>query len=377
MTKADTMAARPLIQALLDQGASCGYELIEINVLQGADTFIDLSGEEIARRLYMVENDGGRRLALRPDFTIPVALAFLEKGGKGEARLAYSGSIFRRPAETQQVGFECLGASEGAAVETEILTLALDGIAASGIQKPTLAMGDLGLLEAMLDAVPLVNDRRAQLKHAVGNPVKFSRLLAHYRNPGARYEGDPDRAAFLDRFSGVSEERAILLVEDRFAESGLVDPVGRGVSEIAGRLIALAADRDAAPMDKAHADALTSYLALKGQASGICDMVAGFASAHDFSIDPALERLAIRHDALEKQGLDLADILFDASFGRSLEYYTGFVFEVWSGPTPEAGVLAGGGRYDALLSALGAKHPITAVGCGLRIADILQAGGRA
>ncbi len=53
-------------------------------------------------------------------------------------------------------------------------------------------------------------------------------------------------------------------------------------------------------------------------------------------------------------------ITYDAAFGRPLDYYTGLVFEISANDA--ARPLAGGGRYDRLLTLLGAKTPIPGVG---------------
>ena len=68
-------------------------------------------------------------------------------------------------------------------------------------------------------------------------------------------------------------------------------------------------------------------------------------------------------------GLDLlkeSDINFVTNFGRDVEYYTGIVFEVFSG-TKE---IASGGRYDDLLKSLGAKKSIPAVGAAINLKNI-------
>ena len=52
------------------------------------------------------------------------------------------------------------------------------------------------------------------------------------------------------------------------------------------------------------------------------------------------------------------DIYFVTNFGRNVEYYTGVVFEIFSGKKE----IARGGRYDDLLKSLGAKKNIPAVG---------------
>ena len=49
-------------------------------------------------------------------------------------------------------------------------------------------------------------------------------------------------------------------------------------------------------------------------------------------------------------------------FGRGLDYYTGFVFELHDPGARAAGQLVAGGRYDGLLTRLGAREPIPAVG---------------
>ena len=60
------------------------------------------------------------------------------------------------------------------------------------------------------------------------------------------------------------------------------------------------------------------------------------------------------------------DINFIANFGRDVEYYTGIVFEVFSGNKE----IARGGRYDDLLKSLGAKKNIPAVGAAINLTNI-------
>ncbi|MER9638808.1 ATP phosphoribosyltransferase regulatory subunit, partial [Mesorhizobium sp. M0228] len=88
--------------------------------------------------------------------------------------------------------------------------------------------------------------------------------------------------------------------------------------------------------------------------------LASFAADAGLSLGTALENFAARAAAIESLGLPMSEISYDAAFGRPLDYYTGLVFEVAAqgGDRP----LAGGGRYDRLLTLLGAKTPIPGVG---------------
>ena len=56
-----------------------------------------------------------------------------------------------------------------------------------------------------------------------------------------------------------------------------------------------------------------------------------------------------------------------------MEYYTGFVFELWSRDSEGPVQVAGGGRYDTLLESLGAKQPVSAIGCAIRTERMLVA----
>ena len=66
-------------------------------------------------------------------------------------------------------------------------------------------------------------------------------------------------------------------------------------------------------------------------------------------------------------------VRFAAHFGRNMEYYTGFVFELWSRDGEGPVQVAGGGRYDTLMESLGAKKPVSAIGCALRTERMLVA----
>ena len=60
------------------------------------------------------------------------------------------------------------------------------------------------------------------------------------------------------------------------------------------------------------------------------------------------------------------EVKFITNFGRYIEYYTGIVFEIFSG-TKE---IARGGRYDDLLKSLGANKNIPAVGAAINLNNI-------
>jgi ATP phosphoribosyltransferase regulatory subunit len=91
------------------------------------------------------------------------------------------------------------------------------------------------------------------------------------------------------------------------------------------------------------------------------------------SINPALDRLEARIAALKARGVDVENLDFEASYGRtSMEYYDGFVFGFYAESRPDLPPIASGGRYDALTRQLGDGAEIPAVGGVIRPDLILE-----
>jgi ATP phosphoribosyltransferase regulatory subunit len=96
------------------------------------------------------------------------------------------------------------------------------------------------------------------------------------------------------------------------------------------------------------------------------------------SIMGAVERFSARCKALEARGVDVENLDFEGSFGRTtLEYYDGFVFGFYAASRPDLPPVATGGRYDALTRVLGRGSEIPAVGGVIRPELLLAAGGAA
>src|SRR5262249_5542930 len=96
-------------------------------------------------------------------------------------------------------------------------------------------------------------------------------------------------------------------------------------------------------------------------------------AAANIKLDGPLTVMDTRLKTIASLGMDLSRVKFNAHFGRNQEYYTGFVFELWSRDAEGPVQVAGGGRYDTLMQSLGAKNPVSAIGCALRTERLLAA----
>jgi ATP phosphoribosyltransferase regulatory subunit len=365
--------------AILSVFAGKSYERVEPPILQPADAFLDRSGEEIRRRTFVLTDPAGQELCLRPDLTIPVCRMHLSGTVKYPARLAYHGPAFRfqpnepeRPAQFLQTGVECLGIANRESADIEVLSLAAEGVRAAGLSDFSVKIGDLTLFAGLIDALDIPPQWRGRLKRHFWRPDYFRELLKRLSN-GAPVAGDRYLAHL-----GTADEK-----EARAALSGLLDYLGnapearvfggRTREEIVDRLMEQAAEAAAIRLDKRAVELIERVLQVTGPARKAVAEIASLLKKNRVTLDDPLALMEARIAALTKLGLDEKRIAFAARFGRNMEYYTGFVFELWSKDAEGLVQIAGGGRYDTLLKMLGAKKDVPAIGCAIRIERVLAA----
>ena len=368
---------------LLDSFRRAGYEQVAPSILQPADIFLDQIGEEIRSRTYVFTDLAGDELCLRPDLTVPVSRLYLERhpDAKAEARYCYNGPAFRfqpqagnqaHPREFRQAGIECFGVADRDSADVEIVLLAADAVRGAGLKEFRLRFGDIALFYALLDALDLPERWRLKLRHYFWRPPVFHKLLARLAK-GERPNGNGPVAAFAGKLAGKSPDKAEELVAAYLEREGLPLAGNRTLGEITARLIDHAADQSAAPLPKEVATVIDYYLAVAGAPQEAVNRVAMIAKGAGIDIDAALDACVRRFDRLGKSGIDLKRATFATEFGRSLEYYSGLVFQIEVGPERDASQIAGGGRYDGLLAKLGAPRDVPAIGSAIHTERLLAA----
>jgi ATP phosphoribosyltransferase regulatory subunit len=360
-------------EAILNAFRAQGYVREAPSVLQPADIFLDRSGEEIRRRTFTLTDPSGRELCLRPDLTIPICHQAVAAGIKFPARICYNGLVFRhqpaephRPTQFFQAGAELLGLADRAAGETEIMRLTVEAMRAAGLKDFSVKIGDLALFGALVDALDVPAQWRARLKRHFWRAGYFEALLNRMTRGAAS-----DAQRLLGSLGGLSES------ESRAAIEGLMDLVAdapqgaRTREEIVERLMEQAADAAALRLDPRIADVITRLLSVSGSAEQALGEIRCLTKNAGIALDAPLAAMQARLSALKSLGVAADKISFAARFGRNMEYYTGFVFELWARDKEGPVQLAGGGRYDTLLEMLGAKSAVNAIGIAIRTERVL------
>jgi histidyl-tRNA synthetase len=269
------------------------------------------SGEEIRQRMFIFEDLGGRKVALRPEFTASIArLATTElKTEPKPLKLFSVGTVYRydepqrgRYREFWQSNFELIGTIKSEA-DIEIILLTNRLMQTLNLQGYTFKIGHIGIIRGILSQDGI--DEKTQ-------------------------------NAILQRLDKKEYDLALKLVDSEKCRQTLQDLInlkGKNWQDTLKQINVLVAGYKEA---KAAVENLSEILTLVTSAS----------TEISLTVEPA--------------------------FARGLEYYTGMIFEVY---IPQLEIaLGGGGRYDRLIEAFGGEST-PAVGCahGIdRIALALQ-----
>ena len=343
-----------------------GFDHIAPDILQPADIFLERSGEDIRARTFVFTDPSGAEMCLRPDLTVPACRYHLSHAAEpaAEARYCYLGPAFRfpderlSPQEFTQAGIEWFGAADAIAAEARVLKLTLSALEVAGATGLRVTLGDLGLFSCLLDGMTMPDRWRRRLKHHFWRPAAFHDLLVAFSG-----EARGRRTTISTVIDRLADEDALAVAGDVITAGNLPLVGGRSLEEIAARLSEKHADRSEQPIAPSTRKAIETYLAIEGWATDVSPALRAVADWPGYvgAIASHERRLA----AFEDQGLNPRRFRFSATFGRELEYYTGFTFQIEAELAGQPVAVAGGGRYDNLLSDMGAASPVSAVGSAI------------
>ncbi|KYH42250.1 MAG: histidyl-tRNA synthetase [Candidatus Bathyarchaeota archaeon B63] len=294
-------------QAARETARLYGYEEIITPVIEHYELLAAKIGEENRRRMYVFEDMGGRRVALRPEFTASIARVVATKlqSAPKPLRLFSVGSLYRydepqfgRYREFWQANFELFGSSMPEA-DAETIFLTESFLKRIGLRSYWFKVGHVGVLRGIFE-----------------------------------HEGidEETQNSIMQRLDKKETEDALRIIEESSPSKACLEAV-KGLLGTSGR--------DSAKI-----------------VARMREIVKGYPKAIE-----AVENLDEILGLLKTGGVE-AEIRLEAGFARGLEYYTGMIHEVY---VPEMEIaVGGGGRYDKLVEVFGGgSTPAVGVAMGM------------
>lgn len=346
---------------------------VEPPLLQPAPVYLELSGEDIRRRAFLI---GDGDLCLRPDMTVPAVRAAYAMAPIPPI-VAYEGLVFRqqakgsaRESEFVQLGAEWIGrATLTLEDEAAIIAVALEACREAGVT-PRLRLGDVGVRKGFVAACGLDEVWAARTLRALEQPALLDELTAPSR--------DEEGAGLAEAFAALSPDHAEGAVRDLLSLARITTVGERPLAEIAARLRQRGRLETSPPPTEAQRALLRELVAIDG-ADGLAraaKLARSSALPQAGAAEAALAQAEARQAALAKRIELPAETSFAPALGRAVSYYDGFVFELEAPALGERASLGGGGRYDELarrLWPMADSAGLRAAGFALRPARLAEA----
>ncbi|MEM1288623.1 MAG: ATP phosphoribosyltransferase regulatory subunit [Pseudomonadota bacterium] len=354
--------SRRQINELLE---TSGYMPVETPILQPADVFLDLIGEDIRARLFTTEDESGALMCLRPEHTIPICRHHIASGDATRtSNYGYVGPAFRfRPGETGeflQAGIESIGRSDRLAADAEIMALSASLASAGGLSEPTTILGDNSIFEAFIDGLKFGTRAKRKLKRALGSRTAMEATLTEV----VKSAKAGSSSALMASVAAADTGAARAMVEDMMQLAG-IEPVGsRSADEIAERFIAKA-ERENRQVSDAAITCLEALIHLQVPALDAPGLLRRLAEVSGLDVGAQVAELADRLEAFGERQLPTEHMVFCGWAGGRLDYYSGFSFEMRNSEDLETPPAVSGGRFDRLMEQLGAGAKVPAVGAAL------------
>ena len=345
------MKSKKLSELIINTFKKNGFVLSEPDVLLDSEYIIQRSGENFRRSMLTFEHENGKMMCLRPDLTVASCIKFIEK--KSKSKIYYSGQAYRRTNNkssdliNDQLGIEILGSKNQTQDDYKVIKTILDSAKRIKSKNIQIKVGDINLFKCLINSLDMPERWKLRLVRHFWRPKYFEELLKRLEK-----NSDIDAVTFdtdKKRFNEMKKMEQDKLI------------AGRSISEILKRFDKKIKDPRSFADGKKIVKIIKTFLKINCKLSKLDSELLNFAKKNNLKKSTFKKFKSIQN--LKKLN---QDINFVANFRRDVEYYTGIVFEVFSG-TKE---IASGGRYDDLLKSLGAKKSISAVGAAINLKNI-------
>jgi ATP phosphoribosyltransferase regulatory subunit len=348
------MKLKNLSEKILRSVKSKGFKYIDLPSVIETNHIVQRSGENFRKFIFTFIDQNGSELCLRPDLTIASCLRYLENNLKGKEKIFYSGQAYRKSQNKKdsiirdQIGFEIIGSKNEKNDDKEIINTALKSLANLQYSTGTLKIGNVEIFNLLISKLDIPKRWKLRLSRHFWRKKYFNDLLK-------RLETNSDVDPTIVE---VDKKRYLKMLKGN--QQSVV--AGRSIQEILKRFDNKIKDPRRASKGKNVSKIIKEFLKINCPINKAAEKLNAFFKKNKINLIVDPKYFPTFNNKVSKLNVE-----FSASFGRQLEYYTGMVFKIDIKKNSKSINVINGGRYDKLISDLGSKKEVPAVGAALSL----------
>ena len=348
------MKSKNLSENILRSVKSKGFKYIDLPSVIEANHIVQRSGENFKKFIFSFIDQNGSELCLRPDLTIASCLRYLENNLKGKEKIFYSGQAYRKSQNKKdsiirdQVGCEIIGSKDEKNDDKEIINTSLKSLQNIKYTTGTLTIGNVEIFNLLISKLDIPKRWKLRLSRHFWREKYFNDLLK-------RLETNSDVDPTIVE---IDKKRYFKMLKEDLSKV----IAGRSINEILKRFDNKIRDPRGAKKGENVSKIIKEFLKIKCPINKAANELNKFFKKNKINLVVDQKYFPISENKISK-----LNVMFSASFGRQLEYYTGMVFKIDIKSKSKNRNIINGGRYDKLISDLGAKNQVAAVGAALNL----------
>jgi ATP phosphoribosyltransferase regulatory subunit len=348
------MKSKNLSEKIHRLAKSKGFKYIDLPSVIEANHIVQRSGESFRKFIFTFVDQNGSELCLRPDLTIASCLRYLENNLRGKEKIFYSGQAFRKSNNKKdsiirnQIGFEIIGSKDEKNDDKEIINTALKSLADLNYSTGILKVGNIEIFNILISKLDIPKRWKLRLSRHFWREDYFNDLLK-------RLETNSDVDPTIVE---VDRKRYLKMLKDN--QKTII--AGRSIKEILKRFNNKIKDPRRTSKGKNVSKIIKGFLKINCPINQAAKKLNAFFKKNKINLVVDQKYFPISKNKVQKLNVE-----FSASFGRQLEYYTGMVFKIDIKSKSKNINIINGGRYDKLISDLGSKKQVPAVGAALNL----------
>jgi ATP phosphoribosyltransferase regulatory subunit len=348
------MKSKNLSENILRSVKSKGFKYIDLPSVIEANHIVQRSGENFRKFIFSFIDQNGSELCLRPDLTIASCLRYLENNLKGKEKIFYSGQAYRKSQNKKdsiirdQVGFEIIGSKDEKNDDKEIINTSLKSLQNIKYTSGKLTIGNVEIFNLLISKLDIPKRWKLRLSRHFWREKYFNDLLK-------RLETNSDVDPTIVE---IDKKRYFKMLKEDLSKV----IAGRSIDEILKRFDNKIRDPRGTKQGENVSKIIKEFLKIKCPINKAASELNNFFKKNKINLVVDQKYFPISNNKISK-----LNVVFSASFGRQLEYYTGMVFKIDINSKSKNKNIINGGRYDKLISDLGAKNQVAAVGAALNL----------
>ena len=348
------MKSKNLSENILRSVRSKGFKYIDLPSVIEANHIVQRSGENFRKFIFSFIDQNGSELCLRPDLTIASCLRYLENNLKGKEKIFYNGQAYRKSQNKKdsiirdQIGFEIIGSNDEKNDDKEIITTSLKSLQNIKYSSGTLTIGNVEIFNLLISKLDIPKRWKLRLSRHFWREKYFNDLLKRLETNS---DVDPTIVEIdKKRYFKMRKEDSTKVI------------AGRSINEILKRFDNKIKDPRGTRKGKNVSKIIKEFLKIRCPINEAASKLNKLFKKNKINLFVDQKYFPTSNNKISK-----LNVFFSASFGRQLEYYTGMVFKIDIKTKLKNKNIINGGRYDKLISDLGSKKKIAAVGAALNL----------